>query len=82
MLKFNNDAENQDFENSMQLNEFVAKYGSSALNTVKNSEKYELAYAYFSSLPAEQAKEEIKNNEKNLKEQLGTYFNQLVTKFS
>lgn len=77
-LKFNNDSNQQDFENSMQLNEFVAKYGANALNTVKNSEKFEYAYAYFKSLPKEQAYEEIKNNEESLRKQLGSYYNQLA----
>ena len=40
-LNFNNDANQQDFKNIMELNEFVAKYGANALNTVKNSEKYD-----------------------------------------
>ncbi len=81
-LNFNNNANQQDFENSMQLNEFVAKYGAMALNTVKNSEKYELAYSYFKSMPKEQAYEEIKQNEEVLKNQLGSYFNQLAMKFN
>ena len=79
---YNNDLNQQDFKNSMQLNEFVAKYGAAALSTVKNNEKYEHAFAYFSTMPVDQAVEEINKNESKLRAQLGNaMFNNLKNKF-
>ena len=79
---YNNNLTQQDFENSIQLNEFIAKYGADALNAVKNNEKYDYAYAYFKTMPVAQAYAEIKANQATLKHQLGTaLYNNLVNKF-
>lgn len=81
-VDYNNGLLQQDFENTMELNEFIAKYGANALNTVKNNEKYEYAYAYFSTKPVAEAYAEIEKNESNLKAELGNaLYNQLKNKF-
>lgn len=78
--KFNNDANSDDFSKSMEINEFIAKYGLPTLSALKNNEKYESALSYFNTLDKATALSLIQNNA-SLKTQLGNYYNQLVSQF-
>ena len=79
----NNNLEQQEFNNYLKLSDFVTKYGASALNNVRNNEKYEYAFDYFSSIPKNDAYSIIVNNKDKLEHELGTsHYNQLLRNFS
>ena len=78
----NNEIEQKDLENYIKLSNFVTNYGVGSLNTLKNNEKYENAYDYFSSIPKEDAYLMINKYKELLTHELGTtYYNQLVRAF-
>ena len=67
---------NQQKQNQ-ELADFIGKYGSTALNRVKEGEKYNLALSYFYTLDKDEALAELTNNDQ-YKIELGNYYATLL----
>ena len=66
---------NQQKQNQ-ELVDFIGKYGSTALNRVKEEEKYNRALSYFYTLDKDEALAELLNNNQ-YKVELGSYYSKL-----
>ena len=66
---------NQQKQNQ-ELIDFIGKYGSTALNRVKEEEKYNRALSYFYTLDKDEALAELLNNDQ-YKVELGSYYSKL-----
>ena len=61
---------------NQELIDFIGKYGSTALNRVKEEEKYNAALSYFYTLDKDEGLAELLNNDQ-YKVELGNYYSQL-----
>ena len=75
-----NDMADSNFDKDVDLVELYAKYGTNAVNKYRESLVYEAVKDYLLTVTKTEAKHYLVNN-KNIKEQLGTYYNQLLKEF-
>lgn len=60
--KWQRDTEQENYDRSQDLANFIAKYGTYTVETLKRDEKYQIAKEYFANLDKEVAINELKNN--------------------
>ena len=78
MAKWEKQQEQDEYDNITKLAKFVSEYGSSAFDTLKQNEKYDIASEYFAGMSKNDALAEITNNSA-YKKALGTAnYNKLV----